>query len=190
LPKLTLVVLEFRERAGATTLPLAGIISVPPGASVVREIEPLALPLAAAVKVTLNVLLAPAAIVSGSFNPVVPNPVPVTTTLEIVAVAFPLLVNAMVCELFEPIATFGKLALAGLAESCACGVGVGVGVPGDCGTLEVTKPAHPLVQLEAARTIITMSTAAMLVSWRRSPRVKSHLVVPTPDLRTGMLRSF
>jgi hypothetical protein len=38
--------------------------------------------------------------------------------------------NVMACELLEPAATAGKLAIMGVAESCACGVaGGGVPVP-------------------------------------------------------------
>lgn len=119
-PKLSVVGFAPSNRVAATMLPAAGIEIGEFGASLAIEIIPFTLPLPAAVNVILKALLCPPATTNGSVNPVVPNPLPVTVTLDIVALAFPLFVIVMVCELTDPAATFGKLALFGVTESCAC----------------------------------------------------------------------
>ena len=53
----------------------------------------------------------------GTVSPEVLKPAPVTLALEIVTLAVPLFCSVMVCELLEPAATPGKLALVGVAES-------------------------------------------------------------------------
>jgi len=86
----------------------------------------------------------------------------------------------MVWELLAPVVTPGKLALRGVAESCACGVGVGGvgggGVLGGCvvggGVVlplaevfdPMTTPAHPLPSIEAATTSATRHFRALPVS--------------------------
>ncbi len=54
-------------------------------------------------------------------------------------------------------ATAGKLALVGVAESCDCACGVGAGVPLPPAFDPLTTPAHPLPIIEAASTIVTNS---------------------------------
>jgi hypothetical protein len=111
--------------------------------------------------------------------------------LETVAAALPLFVKVIVCELFEPMATLGKLALAGLAESCACGCGFGDGVGlglGFCETSAVTRPAHPLKQHALATVASNTTVAAALPSFSGSIRAKPHQYVTTSDPGAGMLR--
>ena len=61
-------------------------------------------------------------------------------------------------------ATAGKLALVGVAESdCACGVGAGVPLPPAFDPL--TTPAHPLPIIEtASSTIVTKQFDILLTS--------------------------
>jgi hypothetical protein len=66
----------------------------------------------------------------------------------------------MVCELLDPAATVGKLAVMGVAESCGVlgGAGGGVpvgGVPVADGVDPFTTPAHPLPIIDAASTTAT-----------------------------------
>jgi hypothetical protein len=113
----------------------------------------------------------------GSTSPNVPNPAPMTFAAEIVRPAVPLFCNVMVCELLEPAATNGKLALIGVAESCACGVFVGVGVVGVAGVVgtlllaegfdPITTPAQPFPTNEAASTSATKLFCVLLTSCHR-----------------------
>jgi hypothetical protein len=60
------------------------------------------------------------------------------------------------------VATAGKLALVGVAESCDCGVGADVPLPPAFDPL--TTPAHPLPIIEAASTIVTKQTDILFTS--------------------------
>jgi hypothetical protein len=123
----------------------------------------------------LNVALEPAATVTGIVSPLMLNPVPVTVALEIVASAVPLLSTAIVCELLDPVATFVKLALLGLAASCAWpalldagAAGLLVGEPeGLEGVLELapTTPAHPFSPSNAMSAIATANFARLPLSF-------------------------
>jgi hypothetical protein len=139
-------------------------------ASLITVTEPVAEPAARGANTKLNVALEPAATFAGIVSPVMLNPVPVTVALEIVASAVPLLSSAMVCELLDPVATFVKLALLGLAASCAWlplldGV---VGFPaGDLdGVLEPdTTPAHPFSPSNAISAIAAANFACVPLSF-------------------------
>ena len=61
-----------------------------------REIEPLALPAEVGVKVALNVVVAPTAIVMGVVRPLIVKPVPETLACEIVRLAVPVFFRLMV----------------------------------------------------------------------------------------------
>src|ERR1700676_97293 len=98
------------------------------------------------------------------------NPVPATVALEMVASTVPLLSSAMVCELFDPVATFVKLALPGLAASCAWPAPLDAGVTGLPvgelggfeGALELeapTTPAHPFSPNNAMSAIAAANFA-------------------------------
>jgi hypothetical protein len=130
LPKSRLFVLALSESVCAMPLPLAEIASGEFGASLAREIEPLAIPAELGANTTLNVALCPAAILIGTVSPDVLNPAPATLALEIVTVPDPGFCNVIVCELLDPVATAEKLALAGIADNSGCGVFVeGCGAP-------------------------------------------------------------
>jgi hypothetical protein len=130
LPKSTLVVLELSATVDPVALPLTEIASGVLEALFVSAIEPDAFPAELGANTTLNVAFWPAAMLIGSVSPDVLKPAPVTFAPEIVTLPVPPFCNVMVCELLEPAATAGKLALMGVAKSCACDVfGGGVPVP-------------------------------------------------------------
>jgi hypothetical protein len=62
------------------------------------------------------------------------------------------------------VATAGKLALVGVAESCNCACGVGAGVPLAPAFDPLTTPAHPLPIIEAASAIATKQFDILLTS--------------------------
>src|SRR5260370_10112185 len=128
-------------------LPLLEIASGVLGAMLTSEIEPVTFPADVGANTTLNVAFWPAAMLIGSVRPEMLKPAPVTFALEIVRLALPPFCNVIVCELLEPIATAGKLALVGVAASCGCGVFVGGSTRADLlppGLPPPTKPTHPL----------------------------------------------
>lgn len=118
LPKSRLLTLELSSAVAARAVPLAEITSGEFGASLTKEIEPVAFPAKLGVNVTLNVELWPTAMLIGSAKPDVPKPPPVTEALEIVTLAVPAFCRVIVCEPLVPVVTVGKLALVGVAESC------------------------------------------------------------------------
>jgi hypothetical protein len=128
------------------------------GALLASEIEPVTFPADVGANTTLNVALWPAAMLIGNARPEVLKPAPVTLALEIVRLALPPFCNVIVCELLEPIATAGKLALVGVAASCGCGV-FGGGATGAPllpeGLVPATTPAQPLPIIHAASTTAT-----------------------------------
>src|SRR5258707_6502124 len=86
------------------------------------------------------------------------TPAPVTFAMEIDTLSLPPFFNVIVCELLEPIATAGKLALVGVAASCGCGVFVGGATGADLlpeGLDPATTPAQPLPIIHAASTAVT-----------------------------------
>lgn len=130
LPKSRLVVLELSTVVDAIALPLTEIASGELEALFVSAIEPDTSPAELGANTTLNVAFWPAAMLIGSVRPEVLKPAPVTFAPEIVTLPVPPFCNVIVCELLDPTATAGKLAIMGVAESCACGVaGGGVPVP-------------------------------------------------------------
>lgn len=166
LPKSRLPVLALNDAVVAIPLPLTAMASGEFKALLASEIVPVAAPAPVGANTTLNVALCPTAMLSGSVNPDVLKPAPLTLALLIVAVAVPVFCSVIVCELLEPMVTDGKLALAGVAESCACavlggGVFVGGGVLGPgvlfaAETLDpATSPAQPLLHKHAATATAT-----------------------------------
>jgi hypothetical protein len=156
--KLALVGIAASCGCSAMPLPLVTIASGVLGALLTSEIEPVTFPADVGANTTLNVALWPAAMLIGNARPEVLKPAPVTFALEIVRLALPPFCNVIVCELLEPIATAGKLALVGVAASCGCGVFVG-GATG-AGLLPegrdpATTPAQPLPIIHAASTTTT-----------------------------------
>lgn len=176
LPKSKLAVLAPNTGAEITPLPLAEIASGELGALLSSEMEPVAFPAELGANTTLKVMFWPGAMLIGTVSPDVLKPAPVTLALEIVTFAVPLFCSVIVCELLEPVATPGKLALVGVAESCGwtCGCGCGVFGSGAVGAalLEaldgVTTPAQPLLKTAAARTTPKTHFDTLLTSDRLS----------------------
>jgi hypothetical protein len=104
----------------------------------------------------------------GTVRPDVLNPAPVTLALEIVTLAVPEFCSRIVCELLEPVATAGKLALMGVAASCACTCGCGVFGGVELGDPllpdPITTPAQPLLSTAAASAAVNKHTDALLTS--------------------------
>src|SRR6266851_5113604 len=96
------------------------MVSGEPGALLVMEALPLALPVAEGANCALKVVLPPAASVSGTDKPVMLKPVPEALAAEIVTLAVPELLNVRVCVPLLPTSTFPKLKLEGLAVSVPC----------------------------------------------------------------------
>jgi hypothetical protein len=189
LPKPTLLVLELRSAVAADAVPLAEITNGELGALLRSEIEPATFPAELGVKRTLNVVLWPAAMFVGMFRPDVPKPAPTTLAAEIVTPALPVFCNVTVCELLEPAVTIGKVALIGVAESCACGcglfVGGGVGVPPLFDALDpTTTPAQPLPISQAASTTATRHFDVPFTPSCQCGRRSD----PCPDLPSAIVR--
>src|SRR5712692_2720373 len=91
-----------------------------PGALLLIETLPLALPTVVGEYVALNEVLCPGLRVSGTVMPLMGNPVPEALAAEIVTLAVPEFVNVTVCDPLLPTSTLPKLTLAGLGVSCPC----------------------------------------------------------------------
>src|SRR5258707_7547793 len=110
------------------------------------------------------------------------TPAPVTFAMEIVTLSIPPFCNVIVCELLEPIATAGKLALVGVAASCGCGVFVGGATGADLlpeGLDPATTPAQPLPIIHAASNAVTRQLNVPVSS---QPPV--FIVLPVVKLRS------
>src|SRR5258707_13234044 len=88
-----------------------------PGALLVMETLPVALPVGGGANCPLNGFFCPAASVSGTDKPVMLKPVPEVLAAEIVTLAVPELLNVKVCVPLPPTSTLPKLKLEGLGES-------------------------------------------------------------------------
>ena len=179
-PKLSPELLGVSTRIAVTLVPFNASISGEFGALLVSITEPVALPFAAGANSTLNVALCPAAIVSGVVSPLVVNPAPLTAALEIVTLAVPLFCRVIVCELLDPVATFGKLALLGVAASAGCVVdpGAGEGFP-EAWLDAVTNPAHPLPIPHTNSASIALRTILLALS-RDAPILSHPFFQPDP----------
>src|SRR5712692_6027104 len=120
LPKLRLVGLAPSKNVATTPVPLKARVRGEPGALLVMETLPLALPAAEGANCALNVVFCPAASVSGTDKPAMLKPVPKALAAEIVTLAVPELLNVMVCVPLLPTSTFPKLKLEGFAVSAPC----------------------------------------------------------------------
>jgi hypothetical protein len=105
----------FAESCGAVPVPLSEIASGEPGALLVIEMLPEALPADAGANCAVKAALEPALMVSGVVSPDMLKPVPDADAAEIVTLAVPELVSVMVCVPLLPTATLPKLKLDGLA---------------------------------------------------------------------------
>ena len=90
------------------------------GALLTSCTDPVTLPAELGPNAALNVVLLPAAMVTGAVIPEVLNPVPVVVTDEIVTLAPPPFVSVKLCELLVPVVTLPNAALVGVAASCGC----------------------------------------------------------------------
>lgn len=88
-------------------------------ALLVIVIVPDELPVAVGANLAEKVVFWPAARVTGVVSPLMLKPDPVMLAWEMVALAFPLFVSVIVCELLLPTATFPNAKLPGLASSDA-----------------------------------------------------------------------
>jgi len=104
---------------GCVPVALRTIVVGEPGAFVVSEMLPEALPKEVGAKTALNAVLLPAEIVCGE-KPVILKPVPMTLPCEIVRLALPVFFRVIVCEPLLPAATLPKLTLDGVTVSCGC----------------------------------------------------------------------
>jgi hypothetical protein len=116
LPKLKLVG-EIPNWPPLTPDPDSGTVIVKFEGLQLNDKLPLALPADLGVKVTFRVKLCPGVSVSGSDNPVKPNPAPVTVAWEMVSFEFAELVSVSVEVLVLLTCTLPKLRLAGFAAS-------------------------------------------------------------------------
>src|SRR5713226_7428130 len=180
LPKLRLVGLAPSRNVAATPVPLRARVRGEPGALLTSDTEPVTLPAAVGVNPALNVVLAPAAIVCGTLRPVMLKPVPVTVACEIVALAVPVFFKVIVCEALFPVMTLPKLALDGVAESCACTpVPLRARVRGEPGALLVMETL-PLALPVAAGEYVAVNEV-LCPGLRVSGAVMPLMVNPVPE---------
>lgn len=117
-PKLNVEGLAPSSSVAATPVPLSGTARGEFEPLLVREMEPVALPVVVGEKTALNVVVAPTAIVTGVERPVIVKPAPDTLACETVRLAVPVFFRLIVCEFEFPSTTLPKLTLAGVAASC------------------------------------------------------------------------
>jgi len=123
------------------------------------ETLPLVLPVTDGANCALNVVLPPAASVSGTDKPVRLNPVPEALAAEMVTVAVPELLNVMVCVPLLPTSTFPKLKLEGLAVSVPCTpVPLKAIAAGDPGALLVMEMLPDALPVDAGRNCAVKET--------------------------------
>jgi len=91
-----------------------------PGALLVIEMLPLAVPVTVGENFAVNDALALGLIVCGIVRPLMLKPVPEALAAEIVTLAVPVFDRVMGTDPLAPTSRFPKLTLAGLAESCPC----------------------------------------------------------------------
>jgi hypothetical protein len=114
-PKATLD--GFGERVPCVPVPLKAIVAGDPGALLVIEMLPVALPEVVGANCAVNEVFAPALIVVGKARPLILKPAPEALAAEIVSAALPGLVNVTLCAELPPTLTFPKATLTGLIVS-------------------------------------------------------------------------
>lgn len=103
-------------------MPLNGITTGEPGALLVIESVPDALPAACGANVAVSVAFCPGFTVAGRLRPFAEKPAPDADAAEIVSAAVPVLLSVTDCEPVAPTATFPKLMVGGLTLNCGCAV--------------------------------------------------------------------
>jgi hypothetical protein len=106
--------------------PLNVIVAGEPGALLLIEMLPEALPLAVGENFAVKDVLPPAAIVTGSVSPERLNPVPDAVARDMTVFAVPGLLSVMVAVPVLPVATLLKFTVVGLMVSCGCGGSVAI----------------------------------------------------------------
>src|SRR5438128_2601104 len=101
-PKVRLVGFAPSRKVAATPVPLSGIARGEPGASLVIEAVPLALPAVVGENVALKEVFCPGLRVSGAVMPLMVNPVPEALAAEMVTLAVPEFVKVTVCDPLLP----------------------------------------------------------------------------------------
>src|SRR5260370_26756659 len=96
-PLLKLALEAASESCGCTPVPLRAIASGEPGALLVMETLPVALPVAEGANCPLKVVLCPAASVSGTDKPVMLKPVPEVLTADMFTPAMPEFLKVYAC---------------------------------------------------------------------------------------------
>jgi hypothetical protein len=117
LPKSKFPTLAVSNGADVSAVPLVEIASGELGASLTREMDPVTFPAELGANTMLNVVLCPGPMLMGTVKPEVLNPVPTTLALEIVTRPVPGFCSSIVCDVLDPVATAGKLAVMGVAAS-------------------------------------------------------------------------
>jgi len=119
-PKAMLAGLIVSWGCEAVPVPLRETTRGEPGALLVMETPPVALPAEVGANFAVNDALAFALIVCGKERPLMLKPVPEAVAAEIVMLAVPAFDKVTGTEPLAPTKTLPKLTLAGLAESCPC----------------------------------------------------------------------
>lgn len=115
LPKLTLAGLIVSCGCAAVPDPVKGIVSGEPGAVLLIEILPVAVPAADGENFAVNVVVFPAASVAGTDRPVKLYPVPEALPCEMVMLAVPEFVRMTFTDALAPTSKLPKLTLEGFA---------------------------------------------------------------------------
>ena len=102
------VQLNVTEWLVCTPIPESVMVLGEPDAVLVTVTEPLSLPAAPGLKITLNVILCPGLRVTGVFAAVKVNAAPFSLMLETVTFEFPELVTVTLCVAEDPAFTFPK----------------------------------------------------------------------------------
>jgi hypothetical protein len=118
LPKFTLD--GVSTIAGCAPVPFSEIVVTAFGALLFIVTVPLIATAEEGVIVAVNVLVWPAANVSGVVSPLIPKPTPETLAWDIVTVAVPPFVNVTVCDPVLPTRTFPKATVPGFAVNWPC----------------------------------------------------------------------
>jgi len=170
LPKLKLVGFAPSTWVAARPVPLRAIAVGEPGALLVSEMLPEALPEEVGAKTALNVALLPAETVWGE-KPVILNPAPVALPCEIVRFALPVFFRVIVCELLLPVTTLPKATLDGVTVSCGCAPvplrTIAVGEPGALLVSEMLPEALP--EEVGVKTALNVALLPGEIVWAEKP---------------------
>src|SRR5579862_6743796 len=165
-------------------MPLSAIVSGEPGALLVIETLPVALPAVVGANFALKVVFDPALIVTGAVSPDMLKPVPDALAAEIVTLAVPVLDTVTGTVEEAPVRRLPKLTLAGFAESAPC-----TPVP-----LSATVGSEPLLTTEIvpeALPAVEGSKTAENVVLCPAPRLTGTVMPvtlkPVPDALTCVI---